>query len=59
MVTTELRINQEPKEEVDVWVVTLGCIRIGINLEHGEMFGHNIEGEIRKVSQEWPKFDAA
>jgi hypothetical protein len=57
MVTAEPCENQKPKEEVDVWVVTQGGIQMGMDLEHGEILGQNIEGKIRKVAQAPPKFD--
>jgi hypothetical protein len=49
--------GHNPKEEVDVWVVTQGGIHTRVDLEQGESSGQNIEGKIRKVAQEPPKFN--
>jgi hypothetical protein len=48
MVNVELREGQNPKEEVDVWVVTRGGICMGVDLERGGSYNQNIEGRIKK-----------
>jgi hypothetical protein len=58
MVIVEPHKDQNPKEEVDVQVVTRGGIQMGMDLECGEILGQNIEGKIKKkVMLAPPKFD--
>jgi hypothetical protein len=39
MVTIETCGNQKKDEEVDVWVITRGGAKTGMDLEHGEISG--------------------
>jgi hypothetical protein len=56
MVIAEPCKGQNPKEEVNVQVVTRGGIQTGMDLEREESSSKNEEGKIRKVVKAPSKF---
>jgi hypothetical protein len=58
MVHVDPHRNKNIDEEGDVWVITRGRVKTGRDFEHVECLGQKLEGNIRKVVQPHPKFNA-